>query len=446
MIEPKYGHCHPSHITIPPGRERKEFKKLDELAASMFNNGQQVPIIITPSFILLEGERRMKAAKLIYEGFTYNGRSYLPDQSWEIEYKIALQDVSTEDQQKIIEIICNKHREQFTWEEDIRATEKLHQILSKNKPDWSMRKTAEETGISLHKVSDEVNLSKALEAKPVLFEKCKSKADALKVIKDMRLKEMMQEVARRGAKTDYGIKASSIIFQGKDTDLIQMIPDRSIYALIADPMYGVGIDSEMRADKQNEGMKALDDSVKTFRPNMELFAQLANPKLGEDSIVCLFTAFENVEWLNKLWLQYGYRMDTVPMIWVKPGSHYTNTPSIYFGKSYEFIVYGVRGNATLVKGGAANSLIFPIVTSTEKTHAYEKPLALMDELINRFCLPGQTILDNQCGSGTTIVSAIKRGCKAIGFEMNQDNYNKAIVRVSEALKAKDSGLIGKVGG
>jgi DNA modification methylase len=44
-----------------------------------------------------------------------------------------------------------------------------------------------------------------------------------------------------------------------------------------------------------------------------------------------------------------------------------------------------------------------------------------------------------CGSGSTLVAGIKRGCNPIGFELQEVNYNISINNVSEVLKMKDAG-------
>lgn len=74
-----------------------------------------------------------------------------------------------------------------------------------------------------------------------------------------------------------------------------------------------------------------------------------------------------------------------------------------------------------------------------KDHPVEKPISLMEELITRLCLPGYVVLDPMCGSASTLVSAIKRGCNPIGFELDERYFNISIKNVSDALRMKDAG-------
>lgn len=54
-----------------------------------------------------------------------------------------------------------------------------------------------------------------------------------------------------------------------------------------------------------------------------------------------------------------------------------------------------------------------------KVHPTQKPLSLMEYLINTYTNEGDTILDFTCGSGTTLVAGKKLGRKTIGIELEE---------------------------
>ena len=64
-------------------------------------------------------------------------------------------------------------------------------------------------------------------------------------------------------------------------------------------------------------------------------------------------------------------------------------------------------------------------------HPTQKPVALCEYLIKTYTNPGETILDNCMGSGTTGVAAIRTGRNFIGFETEQKYYDIALQRLSE---------------
>jgi site-specific DNA-methyltransferase (adenine-specific) len=65
-------------------------------------------------------------------------------------------------------------------------------------------------------------------------------------------------------------------------------------------------------------------------------------------------------------------------------------------------------------------------------HPTQKPVALMEYLIRTYTNPGDTVLDNTCGSGTTLVAAINTGRNAIGIERDPEYFRIAQERVAKA--------------
>ncbi len=66
-------------------------------------------------------------------------------------------------------------------------------------------------------------------------------------------------------------------------------------------------------------------------------------------------------------------------------------------------------------------------------HKWGQSVSGMDEVLRRFALPGQTILDPFCGAGTTGISAVKRGCIFHGIDIDQANIDISISRISEVI-------------
>ena len=62
-------------------------------------------------------------------------------------------------------------------------------------------------------------------------------------------------------------------------------------------------------------------------------------------------------------------------------------------------------------------------------HPTQKPVDLIAYLIRTYSNPGDTILDNTIGSGTTAVAALREKRHFIGFELNRDYYDIALRRI-----------------
>ncbi len=72
-----------------------------------------------------------------------------------------------------------------------------------------------------------------------------------------------------------------------------------------------------------------------------------------------------------------------------------------------------------------NCFEYPRDTETRKVHPTQKPVLLLDRLIEIFTDKGDVVIDPCAGSGTTLLAAAQCGRKAYGFEIKKDFYNNA---------------------
>jgi len=77
------------------------------------------------------------------------------------------------------------------------------------------------------------------------------------------------------------------------------------------------------------------------------------------------------------------------------------------------------------------------VTSYEKEHPTQKPVALMKWCISYLPENSETILDPFMGSGTTGVAAVQMGRKFIGIELDPDYFKIACKRIEDAQRQGD---------
>lgn len=69
-------------------------------------------------------------------------------------------------------------------------------------------------------------------------------------------------------------------------------------------------------------------------------------------------------------------------------------------------------------------------------HPTIKPMPFIENHIENSSKPGDVVLDCFAGSGTTLVGAINRDRKFIGFEINEEYYKIAQKRIEEAIQNK----------
>ena len=79
-------------------------------------------------------------------------------------------------------------------------------------------------------------------------------------------------------------------------------------------------------------------------------------------------------------------------------------------------------------------LRFPKHSSQCGLHPTQKPTELMAYLVQTYTVPGELVLDNAMGSGSTGVSAVQTGRKFIGIEKEPKYFEVACQRLSDELK------------
>lgn len=107
-------------------------------------------------------------------------------------------------------------------------------------------------------------------------------------------------------------------------------------------------------------------------------------------------------------------------------------------------IYGTFDNQKNTKTKSTEK--FPLsVIDIPKEHAKwlhptQKPVAIIEYLINTYTNEGDLLLDNCMGSGTTAVACINTNRRYIGFELNKKYYDISIDRI-ESMKGNEIKMV-----
>lgn len=88
---------------------------------------------------------------------------------------------------------------------------------------------------------------------------------------------------------------------------------------------------------------------------------------------------------------------------------------------------------------ASDVLSVPSINNmaTERTgYPTQKPLELLELLVRACCPVGGTVLDPCCGSGTTLVAAVRTGRRGVGCDVSEDAVRVATERIRAASVAE----------
>src|SRR5262245_39896717 len=187
-------------ISVKVGqRIRKEYGDLEALASSIARHGQLQPIVLTDDNLLVAGERRLEAVKLIGQ------------ETIEAVFRAELD----ETQLKELELEENIRRKDFTWPEEVTALSDLYDlkqakygIRSPNGvlmegsqgPGFGIKDAAQEFDRAAGSISMDLQLARAIKEFPRLAEE-KTKSAAFKRYKRLRELQLRQELAKRSAQT-----------------------------------------------------------------------------------------------------------------------------------------------------------------------------------------------------------------------------------------------------
>jgi site-specific DNA-methyltransferase (adenine-specific) len=102
------------------------------------------------------------------------------------------------------------------------------------------------------------------------------------------------------------------------------------------------------------------------------------------------------------------------------------------GKQHQTDVYGeMNKDYTYDSTERYPRSIITISTDTQNSslHPTQKPVELFEYLVRTYTNPGETVLDNCMGSGTTAIACIKTGRNFIGFELDAEYCRVANERI-----------------
>jgi site-specific DNA-methyltransferase (adenine-specific) len=113
----------------------------------------------------------------------------------------------------------------------------------------------------------------------------------------------------------------------------------------------------------------------------------------------------------------------------------------YVSKNYSCTSNYGKFNANFVtvnEGTRYPTTVLKINNDKNKDHPTQKPVALMEYLILTYTQPGDTVLDNCMGSGTTGVACVNTCRSFVGIEQDAKYFAIAEARINAAIALRDA--------
>ena len=207
------------------------------------------------------------------------------------------------------------------------------------------------------------------------------------------------------------------LIQGDCLELMKGIPDNSIDMVVTDPPYrlvGGGCTNKTKKDGIFDR-----ENVSSGKP--EVYRVL---KPGTHCYI--FINGRNLKGLQEAAEKAGFQFQNL-LAWRKQNK----TANRYYMNQLEFTLLLRKGKArTINNRGTSNCLDVPNIIGT-KNHPTEKPVELMQILVENSSQPGETVLDPFMGTGATGVVCAATGRKFIGIELDQGYFEIAKRRMGQ---------------
>jgi site-specific DNA-methyltransferase (adenine-specific) len=346
-----------------------------------------------------------------------------------MEAKIWTEELSELDM-RCIELAENIDRKDFTWQEKVRLQAHIHALqvgehgekISPTGGGHSQADTARFLGVSPGEVSLNLKLAKAFDVVPELAVS-KTREDALKMLRTLQETAIHEELLKRATTAhaaapqndeENRIKMCTAYMLGDARERMRDVDLETMDFIEIDPPYAVAIDEHKQSVEMEEYTEVSDTAYYQF---MGIILDQAYRILKPSRWLILWHGHHHSQVLASMLRVRGFTVAPIPAIWVKPSGQ-CNHPEYTMASCYELFLYASKGNAILHKQGRANTFHVSPVPPPRKIHPTEKPIELLEAIMQTFTMRGQKALVPFLGSGASLMAAANQGLDAFGFDLS----------------------------
>ena len=175
--------------------------------------------------------------------------------------------------------------------------------------------------------------------------------------------------------------------------------------------------SQMLVKEPKNGVT--DEEAESEQPDMA-----GSRKKSKAPCMIIFCAFEQLHYYIDLGKRYGF-MHYIPLVFRKKFSALVLKANmkIVGNCEYGLVLYKDK----LPKFNNHGNMIFncfdwPLDNTTPKIHPTQKPVQLLERLIEIFTDPNDVVIDPTAGSGSSLLAAAHLNRRAYGFEIKKDFF------------------------
>lgn len=340
----------------------------------------------------------------------------------EIPVKI-LQANLTDMQCKEISLHENLRRYNLPWHELVILEAELHELRiaqngkkqrsdkgDKNPTGWTLQKTADELGLSIGALGQDLDLARAVRQNPSLS-KVKDKITALKLIKTETRR--MEDEAFSLIPPEFEMNR---VFLGDSLEILKQFPSNIFDVCITDPPWSDYARDVTLTSPVVDLLPIFKEVFRVLKADAFLYIICSSPDF---SVYC-----------DKI-AKIGFSVQPYPIIWQKTRTITHGRRNWQYARDYEPILVAVRGNPVLTSQTEISSILnYANLHYTKMIHPHEKPPELLNQLIGDCTYVGGKVLDCFAGSGVTLECAKAMGRYYVGIEKEKKFYDNIVKRLS----------------
>lgn len=328
----------------------------------------------------------------------------------------------------------NVIRVELAWQDKARALAAIHELRQKENPGQTFKQTATELANKMGKAQPSGQLRTEVRNATLLaanlhrpsVSKARNATEALGILLKEENAALEAEVIKRRKAGAIAAPSPITVIQGDLQLVLPSLASGTFDLIIADLPYGIGADSGGFRARTVEHHNYDDSPITAQTLMQEVIAsgfRVCKPRAN----MFIFGDIDLFPFFKKAASQMGWKPFRTPVIWRKSESEgLAPWGREGFRRTYELIFFATKGERGLLQS-PVDILDEKRVGRHVRRYGPEKPVALIEQLIECSTMPGDYILDPCCGAGSTLAAARHLHRRALGIEIELAPYNLAVV-------------------
>lgn len=205
--------------------------------------------------------------------------------------------------------------------------------------------------------------------------------------------------------------------QGDCLDVLETLPNNSIDIVITDPPYGISYKSNRsKFDDAITKRGLLNDGADEALDLLFKTCEVLSRKCAENSHLYFFCSWSVFSQFESI-IGTFFTIKT-PIVWDK-GNKGSGDLENDWGNQTEIIIFCVQGKKT-INYRRGNLISIPRLHTSKMVHPTQKPIELINELLNVSYFKDDFVVDPFMGSGATVHACNAKSIRVLGIELDTE--------------------------